>query len=230
MAIFTPIYSACKNAVHYKMGNHHKKKPETDANKWARKLTQWTAVVAIVGIATVIVLYRTDETARLRDRAFVYFTSFTFTPVIGPNGRATAWRITPFWLNSGNTPAKFVDVETWCPIETNPNPVYRYDKLIGNGNGRSIGPKQTIQGIICQITSTALSTERDGVKLFLTARASYRDVFDPEYERVTEYCAQITGLSGDLSDPNNRSTYLLTDSGPDCKLHNCSDDECKAKK
>ena len=56
MAIFTPIYSACKNAVHYIMGNHHKKKPETDANKWARKLTQWTAVVAIVGIATVIVI------------------------------------------------------------------------------------------------------------------------------------------------------------------------------
>ena len=78
MAIFTPIYSACKNAVHYIMGNHHKKKPETDANKWARKLTQWTAVVAIVGIATVIVLYRTDETARLRRPSLRLFHKFHF--------------------------------------------------------------------------------------------------------------------------------------------------------
>jgi hypothetical protein len=104
-------------------------------------------------------------------------------------------------------------------------PVFQYDKLRPNGNGRSIGPKQTIQGLICQISTNALiQTQQGRFETYLTARVIYQDVFGSK-EHVTEWCEQITDIGGDLTDPTNHSSYTILASGA-CKPHNCSDEEC----
>lgn len=241
----TPSVTKTENlesATHKEITGQETHNPDASSNdremiRWTRAVARLTGGLVFVGVVTVLVLIVharifvvADETQRAAQRAFVYFSSFNFTPVVGSNGRATAWRMTPFWLNSGNTPAKFVDVESWCPVGATPT-VYQYDKLAKQGNGRSIGPKQTIQGIICQITSEALgAVQRGEWQIYLTARATYHDAFDPDYEHVTEVCFQMTDFLGDMGDPANRSSYMVSDGAAGCKFHNCSDEECKQQK
>ena len=184
------------------------------------------ATIAIAILATLqwITLGKIDETNRATQRAFVYVSGIEFQTVQTDDGEIQWWVI-PRWENSGNTPTKFLKVESYCPFVRRGEEYFQYDKL-QPVNIRTVGPKQTIQGITCIArTEQLLAAQRGEHDWYWTARATYRDIFDPNYLHVTEYCFYVRRIVSDVTDAN---VSLGIVGGP-CEKHNCADKECETQ-
>lgn len=180
-------------------------------------------ILAISTVLTVVVLflqfailYKTDETSRLRDRAFIYLGD----PPNGPypaQGSAVVWYAGIVVGNAGNVPARRVKIRFACPDmphgnATDPWPVAKWENAeVAN----VIGPKQGIalQGCNIPIESfnAAKKLERD---LYVLIEATYLDGFYLDELRTTQmsrlfrfdqWGGQSLGFSG---------------------AHNCTDEDC----
>lgn len=182
-----------------------------------------TAALVLVGFIQAWILCQTDETNRLTNRAFVYVSRPTWVGIV--QGRnEVSWIVSPEWHNSGNTPARFLDVEANCPSSERPlaDPWDR-NALAHNGDAKPVlGPKQTTPGVVCRIPVQYAKDAQQGKRhIYFTASAQYRDIFGSQM-RVTEYCIEMVGLSGNFDDPKSTISFL----GIPCKQHNCADEEC----
>jgi hypothetical protein len=182
---------------------------------WTRVLGVFTIVLALVGIATSIILYETDQTSRLRDRAFVYFTdpSFFKWPTINPNVLAVTMHV----INAGNMPARRVAIKFNCPIplKTDVADPYKTTTWATSEAPNVIGAKQPLDLQSCNIPLDAFDKARGGTNnIFIMFEASYFDGFDFSERRITQM---------------SRSFRYDFDGGTSWGYvapHNCTDDDC----
>jgi hypothetical protein len=191
--------------------------------RWTRILGRFTVVLAIVsGLALLIsgltawVLYTTDQTSRLRDRAFIYFGNPHITPY--PNTNPTIWAFDINVANAGNMPARQVTIRFGpdAPFADEVSDTFRLVSQWKTAASASvIGAKQevTLQGceVLLEIITDAQNFHRH---IFYLLEAQYLDGFNFSSTRTTQMSRGLGfdkagGLSWNFS-----------------SLHNCSDDDC----
>jgi hypothetical protein len=200
---------------------------KTWGTKLSDPLTVFTGMLAVGTIALAIIaqlqwatLEKTDETSRLRDRAFVYFSDPLLTPY--PPDKPTMWGVGITVLNAGNMPARSIAIQYDCPDApksdkiTDPFSLAKWKEAeIGN----VIGPKNNFGLQACQIpiatVQAAIESERD---VFYVVRVTYHDGFDPDKLRVTQMSRIFR-----FDQYGGRSLGFVG-------LHNCSDDDCPSNR
>lgn len=160
---------------------------------------------------------KADETARLRDRAFVYFPNPRVSPYPSKKDYYV-WEVIIVVSNWGSMPArhaslKYATVKTPISDEVkNPWPLAKWSSAKFDS---TIGPKQSaaFQGQHIQIEIFKKAIRRE-IDIFILAEVTYVDEFDPNKTRTTQMSRKLRFDShGDMSQG-------FTDS------HNCSDDDC----
>jgi hypothetical protein len=204
-----------------------------DKESWQTKLkdplTVFTAILALgtVGLAVIAVLQwltleKTDQTSRLRDRAFIYFSDPPLTPY--PPDKPIVWGAGISVLNAGNMPARRIAIQYDCPDApmsdqiTDPFPLAKWKNAeVGN----VIGPKNQFSLLACNIpiaTVKAAKWSEDGKQpvrqIFYVAQVKYLDGFDLDEPRITQMSRKLIF--------DQQGNYSLGFTGP----HNCSDDDC----
>ncbi len=183
---------------------------------WTRRLGIFTVILAIIGAITAYILYETDQTSRLRDRAFIYFGDPSVTPY--PPNQPILWAAGIAVGNAGNMPARRVSIRFACPDAPHSEGIqdpFPLAKWQAAQIGSVIGIKQglTLQG--CEIPIDVINDARNLVKdVFYVVEIRYIDGFDLDTPRLTQvsrifYFDKWGGQS-------------LGFIGP----HNCSDDDC----
>jgi hypothetical protein len=198
--------------------------------RWTRAVGVFTALLFVVGA---LQLWDLCETNNFNRRAlvaiqapFVFVKATPFLVAVGPN-KEIYWRMMQIWENSGNTaPSElFVDIFCYPSASTVSNPwAFRATESITRWR-RTLGPKQDIGGGFCQYPSAdIIKVQRGDLHLYITARATYGDKFNPTYTHVTEYCSELVEITGDA----NAASQMIALNSP-CVSHNCTDEECKAQ-
>jgi len=185
--------------------------------RWTRRVGIFTFFLIVVGIGTGYILYRTDETARLRDRAFLYFGDPAVTPY--PPGNVDRWGLSLTIENAGNMPARRVVVEYDCPDaphtagEIDPWPLAKWKRA---EIGSVIGPKQTTTVQACNVPIATINQAKNNARdVFYLLRVTYLDGFS-NTTRVTQV-SRIFRF--------DKWAGALWFIGP----HNCSDSDCRPK-
>ena len=166
---------------------------------------------------TLAVLYRTDETSRLRDRALLYFGDPHITPY--PDTKPIVWAFDINVANAGNMPARRVAIRFDCPRAPSSDDVrdtFQLAKELKSAAIASvIGPKQEVRLQACEVPIEVIAQAQNfQLNILYLVEAKYLDGFDAETTRVTQ---MSRGLSFDTS--GGRS-WSFTNS------HNCTDDDC----
>jgi hypothetical protein len=78
--------------------------------RWTRRLGIFTIILAIISAVSVGILYETDQTSRITNRAYVFISDIRFASFF--DGDKLMWSVIPVWENGGNTTAK--DREILC--------------------------------------------------------------------------------------------------------------------
>jgi hypothetical protein len=193
------------------------------------RFTLWlvivTAVLVIATAVSICVLVKTDETSRLRDRAFVYFADPP--PAIPyPADKPTMWGVGINILNAGNMPARKIVVQYDCPdapVSDKTSDPFRLAKWKTASVGKVIGPKNQFTLQACEvpieaITSAQWSRDAKGPKeptkeVFYLVQVTYFDGFSGEM-RITQMSRKFR------FDPQGGQSLGFV--GP----HNCSDNDC----
>jgi hypothetical protein len=192
-------------------------------------LTLFTAILAIGTLALAWVaalqwetLETTDQTSRLRDRAFVYFGDPPLTPY--PANQPIVWGVGITVVNAGNMPARSVMIEYDCPDAPKSDRIvdpFLLAKWKRAEIGNVIGPKNTFGLQACNVPIATVKAaqgfgnnkepERD---IFYVVRVTYLDGFDLDNPRVTHISRNFR-----FDQFGGQSLGFI---GP----HNCSDDDC----
>jgi hypothetical protein len=216
---------------HERQRKSEKREAQRDRNE--TRLAYWTRIVGIftfglsvIGVGTVCILWKTDQTARDINRAFVFLRDISLG-AIAEDGE-TRWLTVPIWENGGNTPTRDMKSKISvlvAPIKF-PDGISRCDF-----NARAapvpivLGPKATSKVRFFEMPSKMISQFQDtkGIKTFYVwGWATYRDVFS-DSERITRFCLDVSHVIGN---PNDASTDIRLSYGL-CSEGNCTDDECK---
>jgi len=179
-------------------------------------IDKFTAVLCVVGIITAVILYETDQTSRLRDRAFLYFNSNVERIPYPPNSPKW-WGTVVSGTNAGNMAARRVQLRFACPFIDKEKPDLTFKEVDCElvKHSTVVGPKQTFsfQGCEIQLANVEKAKSGDG-RIFVFLEATYLDGFYLDTPRRTEmtlrfYFDQWGGQS-------------LGFYGP----HNCTDEDC----
>jgi hypothetical protein len=177
-----------------------------------------TVVIAVFAYMQWCALEKTDATARLRDRAFLYFFTPTFEPYPSKEN-PTEYVIKIFAQNSGNMPAQHVDIQYACidsPTQIFTAPVQQA-KWEGMNTPKTLGPKQDFGFQLFKVTINRTEFEnmvRSGVMgKFILAEAKYFDGFSTK-QRVTKMGVRLN------VDTSGAHSFFFTTN------HNCTDDYC----
>ncbi|MBI4182881.1 MAG: hypothetical protein HY521_02650 [Proteobacteria bacterium] len=161
------------------------------------------------------ILEQTDQTSRLRDRAFVYFFNPTIIPY--PPERPTVWGIGINVENAGNMPARRVTLRYDCVDAPRSQHVLDPFPMAKWKNAEApnvIGPKRHVSTQSCNIpVGTIEAAKRSEIDVFILMETKYLDGFVANRERVTQM-TRVLRFDG--------YSHSLGFAGP----HNCSDDDC----
>jgi hypothetical protein len=194
----------------------------TDHQINERMMARWTCLVGvftfllvIVGGITAWIMWKTDQTSKLRDRAFLYFTDIESKqfPIKDPLNNLFIFHIE----NSGNMPARRVSIIYSCPSFPNGEsiPQFMSDFLIPVQVPNVIGPKQSLTFPGCTYSLSTLDELKKGTThLAIFLEATYLDGFDSKITRITQLC-QFVNIDSD-----GKIFYHFY--GP----HNCTDEDC----
>lgn len=189
------------------------------------RLTGWlvivTALLFVATLGTAAILWvtdhtldRTNETTRSINRAFLYFGNVALVPY--PPDDIAVWGVGISVVNSGNVPARRVEVRYDCPTPVRSNEVIENPFLVANWKRLElpnvIGPKHEQGGNACNIDISKIRESDSGIRdVFIVTEIRYLDGFDQK-ERVTRMSRKLhyDGVSRSLG-------YV----GP-----NCTDDDC----
>ena len=185
--------------------------------RWTKRLGIFTLFLGILSAITAYLLYETDRTSRLRDRAFVYFGDPLIRPY-PPTSEPIIWALGLSIENVGNMPARRVTIRYACPDAPHsknikdPFPIAKWHAA---EFGNIVGPKGTfvLQG--CEIPIGIVNDAKKSIQdVFYVAEIRYIDGFELDKLRVTQMSRilrfdQWGGMS-------------LGFIGP----HNCSDEDC----
>ena len=156
--------------------------------RWTRRLGIFTIILAIISGVTAYILYQTDQTSWLRDRAFIYFGD---PPVIAyPPDNPIVWGVGVFISNAGNMPARRLTIRYACPDSPRSEHVsdpFSLAKWNGVEVGSVVGPKQgfSLQG--CNVPIEKINDAKKGLRdVFYVSEVKYIDGFDLKTLRVTQ--------------------------------------------
>jgi len=205
-----------KNASRTKADAEHRENERLMA-RWTRRLGWFTAVLAVTSILTLWVLYRTDETSRLRDRAFVYFGDPQRRPY--PDANPIVWAFSIKFGNAGNMPASRVAVRVACPDAPFTDDVSDSFRLATDWTTAQIasviGPKQDAEVQGCEVKIEKINEAKNhNLRVFYLVEAKYLDGFDLHTTRVTQMSRALA------FDQWGGYSMGFTNS------HNCTDDDC----
>jgi hypothetical protein len=188
-------------------------------------LVAWTALLFAATVISAGILWKTDQTLRAGQRAFVFVKfSDSHWSQGWTVGNDTLREYYIEWENNGNSQTKDLKVSLFCP---RPNAFDKEDPITSNktpavATPRLLGPKQSVWGGVCYYLASELeSIKAQRLPMFVAARATYRDIFDESH--ITEYCVQITDLDGDFKTVGGR----ITNYSHGCAAPNCADEECR---
>jgi hypothetical protein len=202
---------------------------ETSRTKLKEPLTVFTAILALGTVALAIIavlqwrtLEKTDQTSRLRDRAFVYFNNPPLTPY--PPDKSIVWGVGITVLNAGNMPARSIVIQYDCPDAPrsdqtiDPFPLAKWKRAeIGN----VIGPKNqfvlqacNIPIAIVQAAQWSEAGKQPEREIFYVVKVTYLDGFDLDESRFTQMSRKFIF--------DEQGNHSLGFTGP----HNCADDDC----
>ena len=208
------------------------------------KASAWQAICAVLLTVFTFLLYRVSdratETSRASERAFVNFGQLTMgVRLIAPDGKT--WNGQEFalnWINSGNTPAKGIVIETNAQA-------FRSDLPLGypfpENKATSlavIGPKGAY-GTLAQISTTdIMDSWSNKSRIFFWGSLVYNDTFSGDPDRLSEFCVEMTHIT--LAPSQNPASPTppgpAVAAPPDavvgfqwqaCREHNCYDEDCK---
>jgi len=154
--------------------------------------------------------------------AFVYAKTINFA---GPNTHITMgndWIAGIQWENSGNIQTRDLLVAMTYTGFPQPQkfPVFPSFRDIEK-SGAFLGPKATayLSVPISWIVLSEIQEHR--LYAYIFGRATYRDAINPEKERLTRVCWELSYVPAEASQQFTGATYL-----PHCVIHNCADEEC----
>lgn len=194
--------------------------------RWTRILGKFTIVLAsvsfvsaVIAALTALILFWTDETSRLRDRALLYFGNPPIAPY--PPSDPLIWGVGINIENSGSMSARRVTIRYACPNSAITEQVTDTFALVKAKEWRFaqiasvVGPKQviTLQG--CEIPVALINdAKKSARRVFYLVEAKYLDGFDLQTVRVTQMSRSFA-----LDQWGGQSLGFTTS-------HNCSDDDC----
>ncbi len=171
----------------------------------------FTGLLVVVGVLQWCTLTRTDETSRLRDRAFLYLTP-TVLPYPPPR-EVSHWGISLIMENAGVMPAEHVRLKhaftsskerQWSQAEWT---IINFPITIGPKRQFPIQWKDIPLNIVQEIINGK-------AEVFLLAEVTYNDSFFPSKKRITQMKARLN------ADYAGGSSFSFTSD------HNCTDDDC----
>ena len=185
--------------------------------RWTRNLGGFTFLLVVISVPTAIILYRTDQTSRLRDRAFVYFGDPQRRPY--PDANPIIWAFSIKFSNAGNMPASRVVVRVACPNAPFANEVSDSFRLATDWTTAQIasviGPKQEAEVQGCEVEIEKINEAKNHhLRVFYLVEAKYFDAFDLHTTRVTQMSRALA------FDRWGGYSVGFTSS------HNCTDDDC----
>ena len=197
-------------------------KPEKKLVSWfKRPTTEWILAIATVFIGAMAALQwqtleRTDQTSRLRDRAFVYFLNPTIIPY--PPDKPIVWGIAINMENAGNMPARRISIRyAWTYSQKSENlvdpfPLAKWsDAQVPN----VMGPKQHFFLQAGEIPIKIIEEAKKSIiDVFILMEAKYIDGFELDKYRVTQMSRSLRF--------DAHGGQSLGFAGP----HNCTDDDC----
>jgi hypothetical protein len=194
--------------------------------RWTRRLGLFTLIVAIIAGITAYILYETDQTVRIVQRAFLSVKGTWWRPSPLSNN-PTEWRGLPEWENSGATPIKSGVFTLACAFVPGKDSIidpYALKRLSAIAMSRIsliIGAKQTKFGGQCDIPVEVLSNAQQGKQtVYVISEAKYLDIFGERH--ITRHCEYVYRINGDVR-TGDRNIEV---SGIPCVRHNCTDQEC----
>jgi hypothetical protein len=200
-------------------------KAESDQKKWWFKqpnpinrftgwLVAWTALLFVGTIISAMILWQSDQTSRLANRAFVYFENPHFIPY--PQEKPVVITITTNIINSGNTPAHNVDIKFDCPQRGAASDPFDLAKLATKFEPPTyLGPKQTSNLEVCELNTGFVQEMLSGTNAwYAVGEVRYTDVFKPSEVRITQMTRDIR------VDQYGGASFGYVGK------HNCSDQNC----
>jgi hypothetical protein len=195
---------------------------------WTRRVGQLTCVMAIIAALTAWILWRTDETSRIANRAYVFISDVRLAPV--NDGGKLMWAVIPVWENGGNTSTR--DLKTYinfAGILEKDLPAFFSRCDFENSSpipGMVLGPKQASTASYMEKPPEVFSQfQNHGMKkLYLWGYAKYREQFSNE-ERITRFCFDVQRIVGKPEDGASALKILYAM----CRAGNCADDQCYAE-
>jgi hypothetical protein len=135
-----------------------------------------------------------------------------------------SWRFFMEWENSGSTPTRnartrinYLRISTELPANFT-FPDFGSDPTIPI----VFGPKAVLSSTQLPIpTATMASVQQHRLHLYIWGWTAYNDVFRSTKLHVTEFCRELTEISGNLETGEQISFLFST-----CAQHNCIDEEC----
>lgn len=205
-----PEKNKCLRSAWARIRRRSRKSSATD---WLISLC--TITIAITGFFQYLTLEKTDNTSRLRDRAFINF----YDPKIERNTGYNPPRLTIRIIaqNTGNVPARNVSISYDCVITEkfkeiiDPFPIAKFSIA---QIPRYIGPNQIVSFLARDDTNVLLDRVINGeIDVFVVIKAEYIDGFDN---------VRMTQMSRQLHVDKTRQ-HSLSFAGS----HNCIDEDCK---
>lgn len=163
------------------------------------------------------------------NRAYVHHQEIKMISHYDENKGQIFWRITPRWINSGNTPARNLEIYTSYELGDSLLPD-DFPFIIPSDIKRlpmNLAPKGLIGGMSKDIPGREVLAIKEGRKhLYIWGVARYHDVFPNTSPHVTKFCTFSGSVVGDplvhWSDSNKVEITFMTHN-----RHNCTDDDCE---
>ena len=222
LPIVTKLESTISNDPKTYPPDESNEKPDPK-NKWISclgkpSLTDWLIVI-IMSYFQLDVAEKSDETSRLRDRAYVYFSTPSFTPYPSKDN-PTEWIFKVAFHNSGNMPAQSLNIRYTVidsPTPTDIAPITQAKWTQAN-TPKTFGPKQDFLFQLFDVKIITIDEFRKMKKSgsmgkFILAEATYFDGFSKE-QRVTKMGVRLN------IDTIGAHSFSFTHN------YNCTDDDC----
>jgi hypothetical protein len=237
---------------------HRKRRTDHQINermmaRWTRRLGYFTLALTIIGGITGWILWRTDQTSRDINRAFLSSYEVKISKITDEGGEPS-WELSPLLENAGNTSA--IDVRTRL-IRVYNSPIWQMRKIniVGGldpdeselefdglpAESLSLAPhsKMTLGTVV--ITDQAREMIRlKTLSAYLFGEAEYFDVFHRWHR--TKFCHRLTGgttavTDDDIGESSNIGAFWNFVPGRLevvknrlgyrlCRRNNCVDEQC----
>lgn len=187
-------------------------------------LTTWLLIIITAGICFIGYLQwqtgeKSDQTSRLRDRAFINFSNPTLKDFPQYNPAHMTINITA--QNTGNVPAKNVSIDYDCLIVEKSKDIadpFKIAKFRKAPIPQFMGPKQIVGFAAMDVERDAFMDRmlKEGIKVYVVVKTEYLDGFDPDHKRTTQMSRQFH--------VDNAKLHSFSFAGS----HNCIDDDCNS--